>query len=135
MSCGSKDHITKDCTKKCGKCDLKYCPGVRGAASCVVKSGKDVPKSTQNALGKDMPYYLHNKLVAANAQERGIEVPKRGLKEASATERECEPCEAVDDEAQAPELSCGLTSRSCSAIEMPPPPSPPPSPPSPSLPP
>ena len=127
VSCGSKDHITKDCTKKCGKCDLKYCPGVRGAASCVVKSGKDVPKSTQNALGKDMPYYLHNKLVAANAQERGIEVPKRGLKEASATERECEPCEAVDDEAQAPELSCGLTSRSCSAIEMPPPPSPPPS--------
>ena len=89
VSCGSKDHITKDCTKKCSKCDLKYCPGVLGAASCVVKSGKDVPKSTQNALGKYMPYYLHNKLVAANAQERGIEVPKRGLKEASATEREC----------------------------------------------
>ena len=72
--CASREHGYGACTKKCGKCELPFCPGARGQA-CVVRTTNDVPTDIKNALGDKLHSKLRRVLVKKNAEHRGIAPP------------------------------------------------------------
>ena len=66
--CGERGHKGRDCPKRCMTCNIKCCPGARGA-QCVV-TARSKPEAVRNALGNPLPPELLEKLVTAWQSKR-----------------------------------------------------------------
>jgi hypothetical protein len=66
--CGERGHMARDCTKSCGECGLRCCPGVRGE-KCAVTNDLDLDKCT-NAVGEPIDDYTKRKIEEKRAQRK-----------------------------------------------------------------
>ena len=80
--CGLAGHDHKACKETCAECGLNYCEGARKVdkKSCVV-TRETFPERVLNAIGRDLPDYLKEKLEAAWDKKH----PNNGLATAAVT--------------------------------------------------
>ena len=74
-SCGATgQHLSKDCTKKCPKCNFNFCPGNRSMLCAVQCVEQPSTRSLKNFFDRDLHPYLVSKLDKAWAAKHGKQI-------------------------------------------------------------
>ena len=92
--CGKPGHIAKLCKARCGKCNVKGCPGVFGHA-CVVCSTAPIPSPVPNAVGGDSPDFVRERLIKKQ-KELASKKEKKEAAFSEAKAAEAKEASAVD---------------------------------------
>ena len=96
-SCGATgQHLSKDCPKKCSKCNFNFCPGNRGMLCAVECLEQPSTRSLKNFFDRDLHSYLVTKLDKAWAAKHEKQLSMAELLEVAAVEEDEEEEESLN---------------------------------------